>query len=173
MAEQIIPMTAEEQDHRNKLLRGKRRAIRLASILLVVTCCAVIYRLQVYEHLSGNALYIVTGIMTLILLSAALMYRRFARLIAMDMQSSEKIVTTGVVIRTNFIGNNVYQTRVYGRDNQKYLTLDVDGRWITLSGTQLKRLLPEVWQANRIALRDAFLLEFTPFGRHLMHAERL
>jgi hypothetical protein len=172
MTEQLVPMTEEEQIHRNKLLRGKRRGIRLILLLLAPIICAIIYLLQTNEDLSGTPLYVVTGVMTLILLGAILMYHRFARLINLDMQSHEKIVTTGVVVRANFYGNNVYATRVYGSNGQKYLTINVDGRWITLSGIQLKRLLPEVWQANRIPLGETFIVEITPFGRHLMRLDR-
>jgi hypothetical protein len=172
MTEQHVPITEEEFIRRNKLLRWKKRGIRLALFILMIADSAVIYLLQQYEKVDGENLYIVAGIMTLILLGGLLLYRRFARLINLDMQSHEKIVTIGVVVRTNFIGNRIYPTRLDRPGNQKYLTLDVNGRWITLSGIQIKRLLPEVWQLNHVALRDRFIMEYTPYGRHLMRLEK-
>jgi hypothetical protein len=173
MTEQRVPITPEEQTRRNKLLRGKKRAMQLVLFLVMPIICAILYLLQKNEHLENQTLYIVTGVLTLLLLCAFLIYRRFARLIDLDMQSDEKIVAIGIVVRANFIGNNVYATRAYGNSGKKYVTLDVNGRWITLSGIQLKRLLPEVWQANRVYLREQFMVELTPYGRHIMHLERL
>lgn len=163
MIEERVPLTDEEAPQWNKQLRGKRRGMLLVLLLLPIATGGVLYLLQQQEQITDPVLYGLVGGATVLCLLGVLLFLRFSKKLEMDIASQEKIVTIGILVR--FMEDP--------KTRQQSITLDYDGGWITLSIQQLRRLVPNVIQTQRLMMHDRFLLEFTPYGNHLMRATRL
>ncbi|MDB5477599.1 MAG: hypothetical protein JWM96_94 [Alphaproteobacteria bacterium] len=164
MNEEILPVSPEEQEARNVLLRGKKRGLQIALVVLMLASMAPLYFLQNYERANQENILLAGAGMTGMLLLCLLLYGHFSKRLARDMASSEKIVATGLVTRI------MLNPRTGVR---RALMVDTGGLPITLSIQQLRRLADDVGDLNFIQINDMFRLEFTPHGRHLMRAERL
>ena len=159
----IVPLTSEEQIARDEILRGKKRGVYLAFGLLVALSGVPLWVLQVVEQAAMETLVYTTLAMLALIALGAWCLRRFTRKIDLDLQSAEKIVTSGRIIR----GWQVNARR------DTMLTVEIDGKWLHLSAVTIKRLMDNVVQMNHLVPGDLLRVEMTPHGHILTKMEKI
>lgn len=156
-------MTDEERAHKDAVLHVKRQGMSVSLGLLALAMCGILYMLQFSENMEEAMIWNSIVILTLVFLCGVGFYWQFINKLLMDLESNNKITEIGVVTRGNLV--NPAQPR--------FIAINVNGREVILTHWQLKSLLANVMQMNRIFMHDKIRLDYTPYGRHLVRVERL